>query len=265
MKLLCHVCHYFGPSPDRHAKAYRSHRDDGGARTRYARRTVEALAALAEIGEVSAVDVRVVGYPRHALLPIDLDVSAQPNPRLLVYEALEGLTRHLEDYDYFIAIEDDILLPVQTFRNVLEYDRISPLGECLHPNRVELGDSLRLPLDPMYLERVWTYQEKTFRGRRIRVALNPHSGILVLSRDKLRYALEFVSPAYRGVFLGAAMESAFAHYHKPFSLYRPCDDLDFHVVIHQDRHHLEWEGWARRIRNRRYLRWKLRRVLRGGG
>jgi hypothetical protein len=81
----------------------------------------------------------------------------------------------------------------------------------------------------------WTYQRRTYRGRELRIARNPHSALLILSRDKLRYALRHIDVAYRGRFLVWEMDSAFAYYHSPFCLYRSYGDLAFHTVAHLDR------------------------------
>ena len=86
----------------------------------------------------------------------------------------------------------------------------------------------------------WTTQERKFRGRVFRVAVNPNSALLLLSRRKFAYALKYVDRAYRGIFIGGMMASAYAHFHKPLSLYRAFDQPDFHAVVHQD----EWSGGA---------------------
>ena len=68
------------------------------------------------------------------------------------------------------------------------------------------------------------------------MALNPHSGVLILSRDKLRYALRYVDVSFRGPYLSSPTESALAYYLSPFSLFRPYEDLGFHTVTHLDRY-----------------------------
>jgi hypothetical protein len=62
--------------------------------------------------------------------------------------------------------------------------------------------------------------------------------VLILSRAKLRYALQHIDVGYRGRFLTYEMDSALAYYLSPFSLYRPYEDLEFHTVTHLDR----WAG-----------------------
>ncbi len=84
----------------------------------------------------------------------------------------------------------------------------------------------------------WTLQERRFAGHQLRTALNPHSALLVLSRAKLTYALRHIDLAFRGPVVGGPMASAYAHFHKPFTLWRCSDDLRYHSVVHLD----DWLG-----------------------
>ena len=87
------------------------------------------------------------------------------------------MARHVEEYDYFINIEDDIVLPAETFANVLEFDKEMLVNEILAsepdrgsqwPQTAQRSDGAR--------PRVWTFQEKQWRGHTLRVAVNPHAG-----------------------------------------------------------------------------------------
>ncbi|HET7624003.1 MAG TPA: hypothetical protein VFM25_01970, partial [Verrucomicrobiae bacterium] len=195
--------------------------------------------------EVADVEIFVCGIQRRSLVSVDKDFSWMKDPRQLIFESLHEMAKRVDDHHYFINIEDDILLPRETFRNVLEFDRETLINECLHPNRIEVFNGKKLPNDPVRRRRIWTCQEKCWQGKLLRVAANPHSGILMLSREKLRYCLQNIDLNFRGRVIGGEMESAFAHFHKPFSLYRPYKNLDFHVVIHQDRHHPHWTMFGR--------------------
>jgi hypothetical protein len=212
LKVLCHVNHFFGRS-----------RDFVGGSTRGAdeqRREIvgQCLAALRDLGDAD-VDLRVCGIGDNAL----------------VYESLYDMASQVEGYDYFINVEDDILLPGETWANLLEFDGGSLVNEILHPNRLEVDDTgFRYCVD-LYGNPAWTHQTKTFKGRKLRVAVTPHSGILIMSRDKLRYALSEIDASFRGIIFAKGMESALAHFHSPFSLYRAYNDLEFHHVLHLDR------------------------------
>jgi len=252
--VLACVNHYFGPSAS--SIVYRSNSQNPETRRNYVNNTVQALKELGRLPGVGSVEVKICGLNGKSLLPVGQDFSFLQDPRKLVYESLAEMSRHVEEYDYFINIEDDIVLPGETFANVLEFDKETLVNEILHPNRIEVLNGRKLPNDPSSRPRVWTFQEKKWRGNTLRVAVNPHAGILILSREKLRYCLAHTDVHFRGEFLGDGMESAFAYFHRPFSLYRPYKNLDFHVVIHQDRHH---PGWSRKAMLKKFLRvrgWK---------
>jgi hypothetical protein len=196
-------------------------------------------ACLDGLRALPGVEVNVCGIAGSALEQIDIDFSRiRDNPKLLVYESLADMVRRADDYDYFINIEDDIFLPPETFANVIEFDRDSLRNEILHPNRVEEDETGRRFCVDLEAIRGWTYQRRTYRERELRVARNPHSAVLILSRDKLHYALQHVDVSYRGRFLKYEMDSALAYYLSPFCLYRPYEDLEFHTVTHLDR----WAG-----------------------
>ena len=257
LKILCYLNHYFGPSPGK--ARYHSNLQPADLRKSYVLNTLEALKNLSTVQDVHKVDVHVCGIPGKALIPIDVDFSWLKDPRLLVFESLCHMIRHLDEYDYFLNIEDDILVPPEVLDNIIEFDKVSLINECLHPNRIEVaeGRSIIQDIDAVG-PRMWSCQEKIYLGRTLRVAVNPHSGLLIMSQRKLRYCLENIDLNYRGNFLNGPMESAFAYFHKAFSLYRSFSDPGFHCVIHQDRCHA---SWGRGIVSRTGLRAELRRFF----
>jgi hypothetical protein len=196
---------------------------------------VEQCAAALRALPGADVDLRVCGIRKKALLPLDVDYAHLDDPTQLVYESLYDMATRVDEYDYFINIEDDIVVPASAWTNIIEFDRTSLVNEILHPNRMEVDESgFRYCVD-LYGNPVWTHQVKTFGGQRIRVALTPHSGLLIMSRAKLQHALATIDTTFRGIVFARGMESALAHFHAPFALYRTCDDLEFHHVDHLDR------------------------------
>lgn len=233
MRILCYVNHYFGAPA-----GFEGRSTDASNASRAA--AVEAC--IEQLRAIEGAEVRVCGIPGRSLVPIDIDLSqVAVDPKLLIYESLAHQAGHLDEYDYFINIEDDVLMPAATFLNVVEFDRESLPNEVLHPNRLEIDDTGEPFCVDLKALPGWTYQRRPWRGRELRVALNPHSALLVLSRDKFRYALEHIDRSYRGRFLKWEMDSAFAYYLSPFALFRPYEDLTFHTVTHLDR----WAGPAR--------------------
>lgn len=230
MRVLCYVNHYFGQPV-----GFEGRSTDGD---REGRRAI-VTACLDGLRALPGIELNVCGIAGNALEPIDIDFpQIRADPKMLVYESLAHMARRADDYDYFINIEDDILLPPETFANVVEFDRTSFPNEILHPNRVEADETGRRSCVDLEAMPGWTYQRRTYGGRELRVARNPHSAVLILSRAKLKYALQHIDTGYRGRFLVYPMDSALAYYLSPFCLYRPYEDLEFHTVTHLDR----WAG-----------------------
>lgn len=223
-RVLCYVNHFYGSSPGFGGKSTSQTRE---VRRAAVMRTLAALRALE-----AEVTIRVCGVAGQALVPLDVEFQLE-DPRLLVYESLVRMCGEREGFDYFINIEDDIEVPRATFRNVLDFDREAMVNECLHPNRLEHEVCVDLQALPG-----WTLQERRFASHQLRPALNPHSALLLLSRAKLEYALRHVDLGFRGHVVGGPMASAYAHFHKPFTLWRCADDPKFHSVVHLD----DWLG-----------------------
>jgi hypothetical protein len=223
-KTLCLVVHYFG-----HESAFIgcSTQRDNTERDSIVHRVVSQLRILPQ------TEVVICGINGQALLPVDLDFSGLTDPRLLVYEVLARLAGYIDQYDYFLVIEDDIHVPRQVIDNIILFDRENPVSDCLHPNRLEIVNGRRECVDLKAMPG-WTTVRKTYRGHRLQVAVNPHSAFLMLSRPKLEYALGSLDPGFRERILGGYMASAFAYYHQRFELYRPYRDLHFHSITHLD-------------------------------
>lgn len=227
-RILCLMAHYFGAGPEFIGKSTSS---PAAARARFVRKAVRNLRAI------PGLELRVCSIPGYSLLPLDMAFSGLERPEYLVFEVLGAIDEELERYDYFMVVEDDILVPHQVLSNVMAFDREHGLQPCLHPNRLERSGE-RVDCVDLRAMPGWQEHGMRFRGVELRVARNPHSGFLLLSRDKLAYGLERIDRSYRGRFLGGFMSSAFAHYHRPFELYRPYRDLGFHYLIHLD----HWMG-----------------------
>jgi hypothetical protein len=231
VRTLCYVNHYFGEPV-----GFQGRSTDQDSE----RRRAIVAAALEGLRGLPGAEVAVCGIEGHALEAIDLDFPhIRDNPRLLIFESLAHMARRVDDgYDYFLNVEDDILVPPETLANVVEFDEESLVNEVLHPNRIEVDEAGQRYCVDLKANPSWTYQRRTYRDRVLRVALNPHSAILILSRDKLRYALRHLDLDYRGRYHNYEMDSAFAYYNSPFALLRPYEDLEFHTVTHLDR----WAG-----------------------
>ncbi len=240
LRVLAAIPHYFGQSnraQDNHS-LHMANLQVPAVRRAVVDRTIASLRALADGQLVASVEVVVCGIPARSLVPLDLDCSGISDPRLLVYDALDYLIARIDQYDYFVLVEDDIAVGSDVIRNAVEFDAESAINEVLHPNRIEEIDGERFVTD-IRIRGGWTVQRKYFKGHTLGVAANPHSAIVVLSREKFRYCLQHSDRSFRGLFRhgtfdGGYMASAFANLLTPVSLYRPMDALDFHTVQHQD-------------------------------
>ncbi|MDW3176733.1 MAG: hypothetical protein R8J94_05015 [Acidimicrobiia bacterium] len=240
MKILACIPHFFGPSS----------RFSGGSsysvgigdsevtvrkerRTTYLGRNLASLKALRDLG--FDVDTRVCGVTQEtSLLPVDWHFPGLEDPTHLVHEVIRRLASEGLDYDYVICIEDDMILPVETFRNVLKFDEISFDNEILHPNRIEFDDHGVAACVDLIASPGWSFHERVIFEHTVGQAHNPHSAIAILARRKLQYATQHIDLDSRARVVGGPMASAFANLHRPFALWRPKSDLTFHTVIHQD-------------------------------
>jgi hypothetical protein len=227
-KILCLIVHYFGDESQFKGKSTDS---ANKARKKH------LLSVVKQLRTFPRTDIRLCGIPGHSLLPLDREFTKIGDPQLLVYETLWSLFDNIDDYDYFMVIEDDILAPRSVVDNIIEFDKVNEVDECLHPNRLEVKEGKKHCVDLLAMPG-WTDMSKLYKGHELRVAVNPHSAFLFLSREKLLYLRRHIDKEYRDRFIGGYMASAFAYFHRPFKLYRVYNNLEFHTIEHLD----HWMG-----------------------
>lgn len=189
--------------------------------------------AINELKTITNIDIKVCGIKNFSLVDIDIDFSHIVDPSFLIYETIEWMSRQVDKYDYFINMEDDILLKKETFERILNFDKTNTVRECFHPNRMETRNGKKYCVDLIAMTG-WTDKSKKYNGIELKVALNPHSGIAILSKEKLQYAKKHVNFKKREKIIGHYMESAFANLHAPFQLFRSFSDISFHEIFHLD-------------------------------
>jgi len=225
MKVLCLFAHYFNPEGVFKGK---SKFQDASIRHEIVKN------ANSSLEKIAALDVIVVGFKSKSLVPVDIDFSKKiEDPRLLIYEAFSFLNTFKHEYDYFIVIEDDILMREDVLNNVLEFDSKNDITEIFHPNRIEKKKEGLICIDLASISGE-TGNQKNYNGRLLKEYKNPHSAISIVSRSKLEYATSQTDLSFRGIIIGGFMASAFANFHRPFTLYRVSDGNDFHTVEHLD-------------------------------
>lgn len=231
-RILAYVVHYYGSGS---TFAGKSTRAEAGARRTKVEKVVAALRSTGY-----DVDVAVCGIPGSALVPVDLDLSGSvTDPRHLVYAAIEHLAERVDDgFDYFMCVEDDILVPEEAIERMIRFRDEARVNEVLMPNRLDESDQgVRYCMD-LVLVPGWRDLRRRFERTRLDVAVNPHSGLAFLSREQMHYARRRVDLGRRDQFLGGPMASAFANLHQPFLLWRTRADLAKHHVLHLD----QWEA-----------------------
>ena len=212
-KLLCYVNHYFG-----NASAFVGRSTAGDAQTR--REIVEAVVTRLRAlpGEV---EVYVCGFPEAAVVPVDLGLSEIGDPRLIVYESIERMFTAINEYDWFLNIEDDIFVQDNLVRNARTFAAISKINEVWLLNRMESRSDGTLSCVDLEAVPGWTGLERQLQGGILGVAHNHHSGLFLLSREQMRYASTRVPLKRREEFHGGLMASAYANIHAPLLLRRP--------------------------------------------
>lgn len=226
-RVLAIVNHYYGKNTNFKGK---STYQDADLRRKIVQRVIKSLY------KIPNVEIKICGIENHSLVNIDKDFSYIENPAFLVYESIQWMSSLLDRYDYFINIEDDILFDNKAFQRILKFDQESPINECFHPNRMEFKNGVEYCVDLKAMPG-WKEISKKYNKYELRVAVNPHSGISVLSKNKLLFASHNVNFKKRDIIIGHFMASAYANLHSPFLLFRTWRVLSAHKVIHLD----NWE------------------------
>jgi hypothetical protein len=182
------------------------------------------------------VDVRVCGIPGRSLVPVDTDLSNSvgSDPRLIVYRSIQRMFDAVADYDYFLNIEDDLLIDADVVHTMISFAEKNRVNEVLLPHRLETwpdGSSHAVDLQAVP---GWQGLSRAFAGQRLDVARNPHAGMCLLSAAQMRYAARRVDLDRDEQFIGGMMASAYANVHLPFLLWRTRDDVEAHCVTHLD-------------------------------
>ena len=236
MKILCYINHFFGQNPFFQGKSSLPLDIPIDELERRAKRRKEHVDhVISSLKALEGAEVKVCGVSGFSVVPLDITFDEiKGNPLLLIYESLNHMANFVDQYDYFINIEDDVLLPGDTFQNIVRFDQRSLINEVFLPNRMEKSPEGEQYCVDLKAIPGWTQQRKAFENKQVRVALNAHSAVMILSQAKFRYALSFVDRNFRKPILHNELDSAFAYFHSPFALYRSVELMDHHVV-HLDR------------------------------
>ena len=237
MKILVHINHYFGENihftgkstitSGKNGKNFQEKIED---RKDKITKTIDSLQSIND-----QVTIRICGYENKSILPLDIDFkNVIDKPTDIMYASLLEMEKYLDLFDYFINIEDDILLSKKTFSRIVEFDKNCEINELLHPNRLEKDKNSHYHCIDLEAIPGWNYNQKIIMNHKFRQALNPHSGLAIFSKKKMRYAFANSDIKQKSIILYAPMDSAFASIHSCFTLWRCFDSIEFHSVIHLD-------------------------------
>lgn len=239
IRVLCGVPHYYLPANAKEVRGqWKSANQVPLVRRQFVRRALASLESLARDSRISCVDVAVCGIAGRNLVELDIDFGGV-DPLSIMRRTVRWMAESAADYDLFVLCEDDIVVPRRVVRNVLRFEEDSLENEVLHPCRLERVGSRWNDMDLAGFGQ-WTTQSRVWRGRELRVNLNPHSGVFVLPARKFYYCLSRCSLdedrlLQVGGFRGGMMASTLARVLSPCMLYRCVGDKLFHSVVHQDR------------------------------
>jgi len=226
-KILCHFNHFFGEAS---AFVGRSTTEAPEKRSEIVQTALARLRALP-----FDMEIRVCGFPYSSLVPIDLDLSEIGEPQHIVYASIERMFDAVDDYDFFLNIEDDILVSGQVIDACIAFHSSSALNEVYLPNRMERRADSSLYCVDFLASPGWNQPcRRVFQNTTLGIALNPHSALSFLSRKQMDYAAQRVDLSRRDVVIGGLMASAYANLHAPFLLWRSRSSLIAHHILHLD-------------------------------
>jgi len=177
----------------------------------------------------------VCGFPGSSLLPVDLDLSGIGEPQHIVYESIERMFNARDDYDYFLNIEDDILIDRQVIDACIAFHSCSAVNEVYQPNRMERRADGSLYCVDLLAMPGWNQAfRRVFQNTTLGVAINPHSAMSFLSRRQMDYAAARLDLSRREIVIGGFMASAYANLHAPFLMWRAQSNPLAHHIIHLD-------------------------------
>jgi hypothetical protein len=197
--------------------------------------------------------VLVFGIDNQYLTTPSVKVDIE-NPKFLPWKALEEMYVHIEDFDYFLFLEDDIVVSPKLILELLALDSELDENETVVPNRIELHNGIPFCVD-MIVMPGWSPEIISVKGKVLAMPCNVHSGVMFLSRRKFKRAFssrKFIEPT---IIIGDYMASALANIHSSLKVYRSIPTSSTLTVFHQD-------SWTKRmIQNGSYTKIVLEKLI----
>ena len=230
VKALCLVPHFFG------AGGYFGGSSSINAAKRRRRIVTRTIAQLKSLSVILDPTVLVYGVGDQSLVTPDVDVSARlDTPLRLVWLLFQDIEQQLDAYDYFLVVEDDILVPRGVIARMMSAAPDLGANEILFPNRLEFLHGLPLVPDLYFLQK-WTGFSRDWNGERWHEAANPNSGFLFMNRAQMTSVCarnDFTKPEV-GADSYTYVDAAFSRAHRDFRLLRERTIIPRHCLFHQD-------------------------------
>jgi len=229
-KILCFVNHYYNPNQEEGFK--------GGATVDNPKREEIVKKVISRVKDIPGCDVKICGFKNHTIPGVDIDIDFSDKKIKsyhLIYESLNRMKDFMDEYDYFINIEDDIHLTNDVVNNVIQFDKKAKINEIFLPNRIEVEGKENWKNVDLEVVPGWTKLSKIYNQITLKEAINRHSGLLIMSTKKFQEVIKVIDTGFRETWCGGPMASAFAYFHSPFVLYRNYYPTRFHSVEHLDK------------------------------
>jgi hypothetical protein len=139
----------------------------------------------------------------------------------------------IENYDYFLFSEDDLLIPSNLLGTLIDIDKSLNTDEIIIPNRIEIINEIEFCVDMIAIPG-WESNKKIHKGLKMRQPRNIHSGFLLLSREKFSKAYKSRLHLEPTIIIGDFMASALANLSLTFRVYRGLPTFSALGVYHLD-------------------------------
>lgn len=208
--------------------------------------TIDGLLASFAHCELTIVICTMAGkhiteyLPDYQIKRVQVQEEEDCDPMLIGFKAQDKFAKRQDEFDWYLFIEDDILLHDSLFLEKLEkFNKNSGNDRAiLLPNRYELWEGKKSYIDlTIEKELAWNkISTVEVEGTKFAEFSNPHSGIYCLSQSQLKSWLKTGRQwQYKSVFVGPLESAATFCLLECFSLYKPHpQNLHFLEVRHYD-------------------------------
>ena len=244
MRILAAIAHYFDVTGIRTGDFGSYQRENFDTRGLIVEKTISLLnESLSELGK--NFDIQLFGIEtEHTRRPdVILDVV---DPRHIPYSTIDEMYKKINQYDYFLYLEDDIELTPITIIELKEINQHLALHETIIPNRLEYLNDTAFCVDMIAMPG-FKNGIKIVGRHFLAQSVNPHSGFMFLSREKFARAYSRRINTEPKIIIGDFMASALANIHSSLDVYRSIPSATSLPVVHQD-------SWSTRMESIGHLR-----------